>query len=229
MNEVCEEQVKTIANASSYPLYYVMTQLDNQGALSACQSGSGTTDASYGNAILSRWPVRDYEESYLYDGTIQKVGCVTSDVGVELEICNTHINPRYHQPAQIETATDFVEAYGGRRDPTILGGDFNRPPNLAGLNVVYASGTDVNGTRSSGHFDDADECTTGNPRDVSTPETCNRYTKLATDQTTRKKYDYIFARQSYSESPEPVAPEFVSYSDHAIYEAAWTMCSDSSC
>ena len=103
------------------------------------QLRSGTT----GNAVLSRFPVRDVRNRALprLPGLFRRgVLAVTIDVdGQEVEVMSTHLDHRRPEArrAQAAAVADVVR----RTDrPVLLGGDLNAEPGLPPLNALDRAG-----------------------------------------------------------------------------------------
>lgn len=115
----------------------------------------GTTDPTWGNAILSRYPILSVETEYLPQvGTPLRRGylAVTVDVdGQELVFISTHlqhvndssahaIDPEADlYPVHHEQIATILSRWGGRQ-PAVLVGDFNARPGWRQLEELLAAG-----------------------------------------------------------------------------------------
>lgn len=115
----------------------------------------GTTDPTWGNAILSRFPILSVDRAYLPQaGTLLRRGYLgaTLDVGGrEILFISTHLqhinDPGIHDEAPEEDLypvhTEQIEAilteWGGR-EPAVMAGDFNARPGWRQIEELLAGG-----------------------------------------------------------------------------------------
>jgi endonuclease/exonuclease/phosphatase family metal-dependent hydrolase len=115
----------------------------------------GTTDPSWGNAVLSRFPILDVEKTYLpLEGTPMRRGylgvTLQTSAGPVLFISThlQHINdPDFHEedpeadlyPVHQAQIATIVEAWGGAQ-PAVLVGDFNARPGWAQIEDIVDAG-----------------------------------------------------------------------------------------
>lgn len=143
---------------------------DAVGGYHVAYAGSPAWERTFGNAVLSRWPIDDTAVARLHhapkEGEVERV-VVHARTGGH-DVFSTHLNWEFHDGAirevQVQELHDFVVA---RADPTaalpaIIGGDFNADPDsteirwlsglatLAGRSVYYQDAWRVAGARGPG-------------------------------------------------------------------------------
>ncbi len=115
----------------------------------------GTTDPTWGNAILSRYPIVAVEKEYLpLVGTPLRRGYLAVTVmvdGQELLFISTHLqhvnDPAVHDddpeadlyPVHTEQIATILREWGGRQ-PAIMAGDFNARPDWRQIGELEAAG-----------------------------------------------------------------------------------------
>jgi endonuclease/exonuclease/phosphatase family metal-dependent hydrolase len=100
-------------------------------------AGFDTGEASFGNAVLSRWPIAASETRRLPTTPATDEFRVALKVEVDgprglFEVYTTHLNWRYDEShvrqAQVRALAEFVAESKGRSFPPIVCGDFNADP-----------------------------------------------------------------------------------------------------
>lgn len=115
----------------------------------------GTTDPTWGNAILSRFPILEVETQYLPQvGTPLRrgyLGAVVRVEGRDLLVISTHLqhinDPAVHDrdpeadlyPVHREQIATILDRWGGRQ-PAVLLGDFNARPGWRQIEELLAAG-----------------------------------------------------------------------------------------
>jgi endonuclease/exonuclease/phosphatase family metal-dependent hydrolase len=100
-------------------------------------AGLDASDAQFGNAVLSRWPIAAHATRHLPSTPTTEEFRVVLKAEIDgprgrLETYTTHLNWRYDEShvrqAQVRTLCEFVAESNGRAYPPILCGDFNAEP-----------------------------------------------------------------------------------------------------
>ncbi|TWD79874.1 endonuclease/exonuclease/phosphatase family metal-dependent hydrolase [Kribbella amoyensis] len=113
---------------------------------------AGEPRRQYGTAILSRFPIREFENTLLplYPGGEQRGLAVASIKvrGQELRFANTHLTHNNNAERQ-EQATKVVDLLSDSRKPTLVVGDLNAVPTTPEIKILTAvwqdSWTEVGG------------------------------------------------------------------------------------
>ena len=144
---------------------------DTVGGYHVAYGGSPAWERTFGNAVLSRWPIDDSGVIRLHhapkEGEVERV-VVHARTGGH-DVFSTHLNWEFHDGAirevQVQELHDFVveRAAPGAALPPIIGGDFNADPDsteirwlsglatLGGRSVYYQDAWRVAGGRGPGH------------------------------------------------------------------------------
>lgn len=152
---------------------------------------------SFGNAIASRWPIRDRSELKLPDrgdGETRAALTVKVDAPVgEISFTTTHLNWKLHQSdtrcAQVLALARHVVASRPREGfPPIVVGDFNAEPDSDEIRFMRGAHA-IDGT--SVYFNDAFRIA-GDPAQGPGHTWCNRNPHARTAFEPDKRIDYIF-------------------------------------
>ena len=106
----------------------------------------GDRDREYGTAILSRWPIVDWDNTYLprFDEHEQR-GLLRARIkapGTAVTFLNTHLQ-HDNDPEREAQASAIVELAGRRPRNTVLVGDFNTEPDTVAHGIVSRAFTDT--------------------------------------------------------------------------------------
>jgi endonuclease/exonuclease/phosphatase family metal-dependent hydrolase len=107
----------------------------------------------YGTAILSRYPITDWGNTYLYntEGREQR-GLLHAEIamrGQRVDFYTTHLDAS-SQPHRLEQARQIVDLIGDN-DPAVLVGDFNALPDAPEIQILDEAYTDA--WTAAGHGD----------------------------------------------------------------------------
>jgi endonuclease/exonuclease/phosphatase family metal-dependent hydrolase len=106
----------------------------------------GEPRRQYGTAVLSRYPIRDFQNTYLpkYPGQEQRgLAVATIKVrGETLRFANTHLTHN-NNAERLEQANKVVELLAGSTRPTLLVGDLNARPDTPEMKTLTAKWNDT--------------------------------------------------------------------------------------
>ena len=152
---------------------------------------------SFGNAVASRWPIRESHELKLPDrGDGETRAALTAQIDApvgELSFTTTHLNWKLHQSdtrcAQVAALTKHVLGLRPRGGfPPIIAGDFNAEPDSDEIRFMRGAHA-IDGT--SVYFNDAFRVA-GDPGQGPGATWCNRNAYARTAFEPDKRIDYIF-------------------------------------
>lgn len=104
--------------------------------------GANQRDGLYGNAVLSRYPILEWDNKHYTHNTTQVRGLlhvVVDAPGGPVTILGTHLDHLDHQHARAEQVTELLEAWAGA-PRTVLLGDLNAEPQAPELSAIYTAG-----------------------------------------------------------------------------------------
>jgi endonuclease/exonuclease/phosphatase family metal-dependent hydrolase len=102
----------------------------------------GRPSREYGTAILSKWPIRDWDNTHLprLDDHEQR-GLLRAEIniqGARVDFYNTHLQ-HDNDPERELQARAVVDLVGQRPRRAIMTGDFNTPPGTAAYQIIQES------------------------------------------------------------------------------------------
>ncbi|WP_406290434.1 endonuclease/exonuclease/phosphatase family protein [Embleya sp. NBC_00896] len=217
LQEVCRPQYDAILLA--------LKPLGFRGMFTTTVGGAVHCGADYGMAVLVRGPVLETAELDLTAGGENepiKSPCIkTYTKGRANWACSVHLYWSDGTLEKIEAAklTAQTDAWRAAGTPVILGGDFNHTPVSVVLDYFYtAPNPDGNGA-----FVEADETDQNyfTPQCAQASQThcrSGRPTRLAFDEPTDQKIDYLFLSQGdFTAIQGEVLPRDSAISDHRLY------------
>ena len=110
--------------------------------------GANQDDGQYGNAILTRYPVRDWDNLKFFNNSTETRGTLhaviktrqTNDIKSDLNIFVTHLDHIYGPKNVREKQVREVLEFWAKKPRTIIVGDMNAEPDTAEMKLFYISG-----------------------------------------------------------------------------------------
>lgn len=96
-------------------------------------------DGTYGNAILSRYPINSSTNTLLSSPSVEQRGLLVADIsvhGVDMRFAVTHLDASVSGTIRETQATEIVTALGGDPTYTILVGDMNAEPGTTEITTL---------------------------------------------------------------------------------------------